>query len=175
MPTKLTKFVFVLFLLQVLIPARSALADTGPKPSMEFQFQQEVPGESLTIASGILYECEQSDCSDAAPIEEVGPQGFYCEPSGCRAIAYGFRPYHRIEIEFSDGVTRESNVFETAGFDSLYTVTVRPTDLLVEAQFSLGAFPRNVIVLLACMCAFVLVLALLAGVILFRRRRAARV
>jgi hypothetical protein len=164
--------VLTILLLQMLLPARVARADTGPKPSMEFEFRQDVSGEPLAINAGILFECEQPDCSDAEPIEEVGPQGFYCEANGCRAIAYGFRPYHRIEIQFSDGMTRQSNVFETAGFDSRYTVTVRPDDLLVESQFSLGVFPRTATIFLACLCAFVGI-GLLAGVFLFMRRRSA--
>jgi hypothetical protein len=162
-----------LFLLAVLafLPAQVALADTGPKPSMEFQFSQEMTGEPpVTITSGILYECDQSDCSDAAPIEEVGPQGFRCEVNNCSAIAYGFAPYHRIEIEFSDGKTRQSNVFETAGFDSKYTVIIRPEDLLVEARFNPGPLWRTAAILIACICAL-LGVGLIVGLIIFLLRR----
>ncbi len=137
---------------------------------MDFQFQQALAGEPVTITSGVLYECDQSDCSDAAPLEEGGPQGFFCETNGCRATAYGFAPYHRIEIEFSDGQTRQSNVFETAGFDSKYTVTIRPDDLLVEAEFSLGIFPRTGTVLVACVCGLVGVV-LVVGLAVFLARR----
>jgi hypothetical protein len=136
---------------------------------MDFHFTQEMAGEPLTITSGILFECDQSDCSDAAPIEEVGPQGFRCEATSCSAIGYGFAPYHQIEIEFSDGQTRQSNIFETAGFDSQYTVTIRPNDLLVEAQFSLGVFSTG-FVIAACLCALT-GLALLAGLAVFLVRR----
>lgn len=141
MMPKLIKLFAILFSLQLLLPAQLVLADTGPKPTMDFAFQQEFSGESVTIMSGVLYECEQSDCSDAAPLEEAGPQRFTCEASNCHALAYGFSPYHRLEIQFSDGQTRQSDVFETAGFDSRYMVTIRSDDLLVEAQFSLGIFP----------------------------------
>ena len=75
---KLKKLPLLLLLLLAFLPGQDALADTGPKPTMEFQFRQEMTGEPpLTITSGILYECDQLDCSDAAPIEEVGPQGFW--------------------------------------------------------------------------------------------------
>lgn len=171
---RLIKFIAVLFSLTVLLPAGAVLADTGPKPSMEFQFTQAQSGEPLTITSGILYECDQPDCSDAAPIEEVGPQGFYCQAQSCSAVAYGFAPYHRINIEFSDGQTRQSNVFETAGFDSRYTVTVRPDDLLVEAEFSLGIFPRTGTVLVACACG-ILGLGLVVGLAVFLARRSKKV
>ena len=159
-------FLFVTILL-IIFPIQTVLADTGPKPSMEFTFT----GEPVTIVSGIMYECEQSNCSDGAPLEELGPQGFRCEAESCSAIGYGFAPYHQIEIEFSDGTTRQSNIFETAGFDSKYAVTVRPDDLLVEAQFNLSANPRTGILVLVCACILITGLIVVAGVIFFLRRR----
>lgn len=167
---RLIKLFVLLFSVPLLLPAQVALADTGPKPTMEFTFQQELPGEPLTITSGILFECDLPDCSDALPLEELGPQRFTCEANTCRAMAYGFAPYHRLEIQFSDGQTRQSNVFETAGFDSIYTVTIRPDDLLIEAQRSLGIFPRTGIVLVACLCGL-LGLGLLIGLAVFLARR----
>ncbi|HEX6034116.1 MAG TPA: hypothetical protein VFY83_06755, partial [Anaerolineales bacterium] len=153
---KLAKLLLLFLSVLVFFPAQAVFADTGPKPTMDFEFQQEMTGEPpVTIASGILYECDQPDCSDAALLEEGGPQGFRCEVNSCSAIAYGFAPYHRIEIDFSDGKTRQSNVFETAGFDSKYRVTIRPDDLLVEARFSPGGFPRTAMLLIACTCALV--------------------
>jgi hypothetical protein len=171
MMLKLIKLLLALLSLLVLFPAQAALADTGPKPSMDFQFSQEMTGEPpLVIASGVLYECDQPDCSDAAPLEEGGPQGFRCEANSCSAIAYGFAPYHRIEIEFSDGKTRQSNIFETAGFDSKYMVTIRPDDLLVDARFSVAFLPRTGSVLIACLCA-VLGVGLIVGLLIFLLRR----
>jgi hypothetical protein len=149
-----------LFILQWLITPRIVQADTGPKPTMEFEFDQGLNGQPVTIVAGILYECEQSDCSDARPLQQLGPQGFSCSSDGCDALAYGFAPYHRIEIEFSDGKTRQSNIFQTAGFKSRYTVTVNPDDLLVESRFSPPTFPGMMGILLLCVC------ALCGGVIL---------
>lgn len=139
MITNITKLFLLLLFFQALVPAHVVLADTGPKPTMDFQFTQELPGEELTITSGILYECEQSDCSDALPLEEGGPQRLSCETNSCNALAYGFSPYHRLEIQFSDGQTRQSNIFGTYGFESYYLVTVRSEDLLVRFQFSMDA------------------------------------
>ena len=88
-----------------------------------------------------------------------------------RAIGYGFAPFHRLEIEFSDGITRQSNIFETAGFDSKYNVTVRPDDLLVEPQFSmLPSFSVGAFGILACICAL-LGVGLIAGIVIFVARR----
>lgn len=168
MTIKLQKL-YLFILLFLFLPSHTALADTGPKPTMEFSFT----GEDVTIASGILYECEQPDCSDAAPLEDLGPQGLYCETTSCRAIAYGFAPYHILEIEFSDGTTRESNVFETAGFDSKYKVTVQPQDLLVEAQLNLDPITGSPLWLVACCCVLTMGLLAVAGAIFFVRRRTA--
>ena len=162
----------VLFSLLTLLPVQVVFADTGPKPSMQFDFRQELPAGEVVIASGILYECNQPDCSDAALLETLGPQGFFCGVGNCSATAYGFAPYHMLEIQFSDGITRRSNIFETAGFDSRYTVTVQPSDLFVEAQFNSGLFPRAGSVTVACICAL-LVVGLLAGLIIFVMRRSA--
>lgn len=171
MITKLTKLFLLFLALLAFLPARIARADTGPKPTMDFQFRQEMTGEPpRTITSGILFECDQPDCSDAAPLQEGGPQRFTCEINSCGATAYGFARYHRIDIEFSDGKTRRSNIFETAGFDSKYMVTIRPDDLLVEGRFSLGFLPRTAIVLLACCCG-VTGVGLILGLIVFFLRR----
>ena len=172
MTTKFSKTCLLLFFMMLFLPARLALADTGPKPTMDFQFEQELPGGPVTITSGILYECEQPDCSDAAPLAELGPQRFTCEANSCYAMSYGFSQYHRLELEFSDGQTRRSNVFETAGFDSKYTVTVRPEDLLVEAQFSVVPSLRTTLILAGCICALAGVALLVGAAIFIRRRRA---
>ena len=166
----LKKLYLLLLFLPLLPPAQVALADTSPKPTMEFTFQQELTVEPVAITSGILYECNQPDCSDAAPLQEAGPQRFTCEANSCSALAYGFAPYHKIEIEFSDGKTRQSNIFETAGFDSRYTVTVLQDDLLVQAQFSPGVLPSLWIIIVTCICALVGV-GLIVGLIVFLIRR----
>lgn len=171
MIAKLTKLLLLFLSLLAFFPARAVLADTGPKPTMDFQFTQEMTGEPpLTITSGVLFECDQPDCSDGSPLEELGPQRFTCEVNSCGATAYGFAPYHRIELEFSDGKTRRSNVFETAGFDSKYMVTIRPEELVVEARFSLGGFPRTAIMLIACCCAIVGVSVVVGLIVFFLRR-----
>ena len=170
MISKLIKLTLLLLISQMLPPVRAVLADTGPKPTMDFQFQFESGVEESGIISGILFECNEADCSDAAPLEKLGPQGLYCEVQSCLAIGYGFAPFSMLEIEFSDGMTRRSNIFEQVAFDSYYTVYVRPDDLHVEARFSLTAFPRISIIIFACICASI-GLGLLAGLAVFLIRR----
>ena len=167
---KLTKLVVLALILRVLLPVQTVLADTGPKPTMDFAFDQTLLESDLQIISGILYECDQPDCSNAAPLQEAGPQRFTCDTTSCHATAYGFAPYHRIEIEFSDEQTRQSNIFQTAGFASSYTVTVHPDDLLVKAQFSLGFLSPIIILIISCVCALVGI-GLVLGLIVFLIRR----
>lgn len=174
MKPPLTKLVLLLIFLRLLLPVQIVLADTGPKPTMDFQFKYESTEEHPTIVSGILYECDQPDCSDASPLEQLGPQGLFCDTEGCRATAYGFAPYHKLEIEFSDEETRQSNIFQTAGFDSKYTVTVRPTDLLVEAQFSLGVLPPLFVIVITCICVLMGV-GLVVGLIILLIRHSKKI
>ena len=106
-------------------------ADIGPKPSMEFEFFYEIEGEP-TIAEGQQMQCEEPDCADAKPLEELGPQRFQCTENACTSMAYGYTTYNQLVIRFSDGVTRESNVFKTGPSQSIYRVTVRADDLAVK-------------------------------------------
>jgi len=166
MLSKLTKLVVLSLICQLLMPVQIVLADTGPKPTMDFAFDQTLLESDLQVISGSLYECDQPDCSDAAPLQEVGPQRFTCDTTSCQATAYGFAPYHKIEIEFSDEQTRQSNIFQTAGFNSKYTVTVHPDDLLVKAKFGLGFLPPVFILIITCVCALVGI-GLVVGLIVF--------
>ena len=168
--TKYRIFPLLLILMLLSLPTHIAFADTGPKPTMEFEFKQALPDGQVAITSGILYECEQADCSDAEPLKELGPQRLRCDAVSCSALAYGFSTYHKLEIQFSDGKTRQSNIFKTAGFDSRYTVTVRPDDLLVEAQFSLTALPPAILLIIACLCALVGIGLIIAFIIVVVRR-----
>lgn len=166
---KLRTILLCFLLAQLWIPMQVVRADTGPKPTMDFTFS----GEPVTITSGTLYECDEIDCSDAEPLGVFGPQRFMCNTQSCSALAYGFSTYHQLEIQFSDGKTRQSNVFQTAGFDSVYTVTVRPDDLLVEAQFSpFNILPRTITsFLLVCCCLCLIIVVLIGLVVFFIRRR----
>lgn len=116
----------------VLLPAVPAYADVGPKPSMVFRFTYEIPQVAITVAQQI--ECKEPTCSDGAPLEEIGPQRFWCEDSECRSTAYGYAYYHRLVITFADGVTRESTVFATQGRGGNFVVTVTRDALLVQTE-----------------------------------------
>jgi hypothetical protein len=110
---------------------RAVRADIGPKPTMDFEFHYE-SGTPLAIVEGSQLECDDASCSDGEPLLEGGPQRFTCSQDDCHSLAYGYAPYHRLVIRFSDGLTRESNVFTKDHFEALYRVTVRQNDLVVE-------------------------------------------
>ncbi|MCL4530036.1 MAG: hypothetical protein M1282_11545 [Chloroflexi bacterium] len=176
MNTKYKKLIILLLFALALLPLRTASADTGPKPTMDFTFEQGIPGQQLTIVSGALFECQQSDCSDAKPLGQMGPQHFSCGDTTCHALAYGFSPYHRLDIQFSDGKTRVSNIFQTAGFESIYTVTIRSHDLLVEAQFNPNNLlpttflPFDVILVCGCLLCLIVVVVIVVVVLIARRK-----
>ncbi len=164
--------VLALAFFAVLIPFRSASADMGPKPSMEFTFAQEAAGEPLTIVDGELYECGLPDCSDARPLEKVAVSGLYCyDGKSCHAAAYGFSDYHYLEIEFSDGVTRRSNIFETSTFNGKYDVTIRESDLLVQARFTLDLFSGTTWLIFCGGCLLALLIITMFIIIVVRRTK----
>ncbi len=165
------KILNLIAILSVLLPLGTAHADTGPKPTMDFEFRPQIPGQELTILSGTLFECNQPACQDAAPLHPAGPQRFSCEATSCHALAYGFSPYHRLEIQFSDGMTRQSDVFKTVQFNSVYKVIVRPDDLLVEPQFNLDLFSPGTYLLVCGFLAGILAVVIVLAILLIRRFR----
>ena len=169
MRIKIKNMIILLFFAASFLPLYTASADTGPKPGMSFEFTQEVSGQPVTITSGVLLECEQSDCSDGKPLEQAGPQRFSCDTTSCSAMAYGFSTYHRLEIQFSDGKTRQSNIFKTAGFNSTYTVTIRQDDLLVKPNPGFAFFSTATIILLCGGCLVGIIIIVVVVPLLVRR------
>lgn len=143
--------------------ASPARADMGPKPSMDFTFTG-LTESQLEIVDGILYQCSDASCADAEPLPERGPQGLYCQPAGCYAVAYDFADYFRLSVRFADGVTRESNVFGKRAYAAHYNVTMEPNALAVEEVARFGSIfhgPLYVLVLLS-LGTLVFILPLLA-------------
>jgi hypothetical protein len=56
-------------------------------------------------------------------------------------MAYGYSKFHRLVLEFSDGVTRESNVFTKTNFDADYQVSVYSDTLEVVEQTGGARWP----------------------------------
>ena len=106
-------------------------ADVGPKPQMTFRLKFET-AEPLRLLGGLQLQCQAPDCSDAEPLEELGPQSFWCGETSCSSLAYGYATYNQLELGFSDGITRTSNVFTSGSLKTEYRVTVREDDLFVQ-------------------------------------------
>ena len=112
-------------LMAAVLPARGVSGmDVGPKPTMDFEFVMEQGLPTVTITEAVLLECDDASCAGARPLEVLGPQGITCQEMSCSSMAYGYADYHRLEVTFSDGVTRQSDVFEKSAFHATYRVTV---------------------------------------------------
>lgn len=114
----------------ILVPTRQALADIGPKPTLEFRFSY-LHGQELRPVSGELLGCDDSDCQEPKSLEGNPYMSVRCEANSCSA---GLALYHgpmRLRILFSDGQTRLSNPFEATSFDNVYTVKVGDQDMYI--------------------------------------------
>jgi hypothetical protein len=126
-----TLLLLILFL--AAIPSQSVEADAGPHPSMQFVFISKVK-PTPTIVSGQLYECKDEACTKSGLLPEMGPQRFQCQPNTCNSSGYMYTTYHRLEIVFSDGLTRQSNIFTKVAYFANYLVTIEDKSLVVEEK-----------------------------------------
>jgi hypothetical protein len=123
--------IVLLLLLGLIVPSQVTWGDVGPRPSMDFEFVYETE-EPLRIVEGQQMQCEEPDCADAEPLEEVGPQGLHCTDEACSSTSYGYATYNQLVIQFSDGITRTSGVFSSGTMRTDYRVTVHEDGLEVE-------------------------------------------
>jgi len=165
--------ILLIILLALGLPLSHARADVGPKPTVKFTFKQE-SGSPVTITSGTLLQCDLSDCSDAHPLPgDMGPQYFSCEALTCSGLAYGFTNYGKLEITFSDGKTRQSNIFPIKSFNSFYDVTIQENDLVVTERINPASLSLLVVCLCCCVGMLLVVAAIVALVVFFARRKSA--
>ncbi|MBW6517152.1 MAG: hypothetical protein K0A89_01430 [ANME-2 cluster archaeon] len=126
------KTVCILTVMVILLSPNATLADIGPKPSMEFNLVYEISGP-VTLIDGQQLECEDDRYLQSHPIEQPGPQGFYCVQDSCSSMAYSYAPYQKLVLNFSDR-TRESNVFKARSFNARFDVRVTDTGLVVKER-----------------------------------------
>jgi hypothetical protein len=113
-----------------MVAAVPAGADVGSKPKATFAFS--FPTSALTIRAGVLLQCEDAQCEAGKPLQPLGPQRFGCDARSCRATAYGFARFQRLEVTLSDGRTLRSEVFENKAFDAEYRVSLDGRKLVVR-------------------------------------------
>jgi hypothetical protein len=123
---------FFVAVILLLLSANTASADIGPKPMMKFKFVYEI--SPVSILDGQQIECEDFACKNAHPLAVLGPQRFWCEANECASMAYDYRPYHKLVLQFNDR-ERESNIFAQNGFNGEYVVTVREQSLSIQQNF----------------------------------------
>ncbi|MFH1236694.1 MAG: hypothetical protein V1685_07255 [Parcubacteria group bacterium] len=117
----------------LIIFPKVAYGDMGPKPSASYDFTYETI-ERPTIVDAQLIQCADSLCQESYTLQNVGPQYFRCEASSCSSLAYSYDNYSKLVIIFSDGKTRESNVFENSqSLSARYSIIVT-NDSLTVAQ-----------------------------------------
>jgi hypothetical protein len=169
-PTKYCLSFLILILL--IIPASEVTADIGPKPTMDFSFEYQT-SEPLTIVEGVLLQCEDPECLEAFPLEQLGPQNFTCTTESCTSMAYGYAGDNQLVITFSDGVTRHSNLFGKQNFNAEYTVTVYKDNLLVQETGGSKYNPMGVffavLIGLAILAGLLLVVLLIGLIVLIMR------
>lgn len=137
---KFLQLMFLTALISIIPIYTTVRADMGLKPEMEFKFIAEDGQQSFSIKVATLYECQQADCSDAQPIDEIGPQRLNCQKDICKIYFYGLEPYYRLEVNLEDGRTLISHPFAPRGFHSYYSVVVRENEMLVQNRFALDLF-----------------------------------
>lgn len=144
MPRKmLLSYLALPVLLALMLSACSmlpAFADMGPKPDMEFRVKYSIP--VVAVKSGKLMQSDKEDFSDAKPLPQLGPQDFYYSEMPWHALAYGFKDYSKLVIQFADK-ERSSNVFRKRGFQACYNVDVRENDLVVTEDPQLVALAQG--------------------------------
>ena len=146
-PSGLIRFIVLLlvYLFAICIPFGSAEADIGPKPSMSFEFIYQTDNV-LKITSGILLQCRDPACQKTEPLDEMGLSLLTCSATACSSVAFGYAQYNRLVITFSDGKTRESNVFTKNYFEARYKVKVQEDSLQVSEQLD-GFNPANIMLI----------------------------
>ncbi|MBI9044695.1 MAG: hypothetical protein JEZ06_09430 [Anaerolineaceae bacterium] len=135
---RITIVTSLLILIFVLIPIQTASADVGPKPTMMFELEYHT-AEILSIEEINLLLCDDKECLDSRMMEkQLGPQDIDCiSADQCNSMAYGYADFHKLIIQFSDGITRESNIFKKKQFNAHYQVMVYDDNLVVDEKASL--------------------------------------
>ncbi|KKQ90259.1 MAG: hypothetical protein UT11_C0010G0021 [Berkelbacteria bacterium GW2011_GWA2_38_9] len=138
---KIVRSLKTMFILGLLLIPAVALADVGPKPGMSFNIEG-FNSIKATIIGAEQIECKDVNCSDSSILAKIGPQTFNCvqEDLKCYSLAYDYSDYHKVKIKFSDGVTKESNIFQTLGFDSKYNLRVLEDRLYVYDASDMAIF-----------------------------------
>lgn len=129
-PVLMHFFRFLITILLAGIISYGAIADAGPKPSMKFKLIYKTT-HPVKVEKGWQLESEFKVFNVFDTLDRKGPQGFNISRDKASSMAYGYRDYHKIVIQFDDTI-RSSNVFEDESFNSIYELTVYDDKLEVK-------------------------------------------
>ncbi len=133
---------YFIILIALFIFPFSVFADLGPKPTMDFEFEN-FP-QDLKIIKSEQIQCEDRLCLWGNPLKDAGPQSFGCnEQFGCLSLAYGYSKYNKIEITLSNGKKLESNVFSQTGMNSEYTINFTSDGKIIINSINVSDNERN--------------------------------
>ena len=115
----------------------------SPNPRMDFSFTFNTPAPlTIDAVRSEQIQCTDSLCMSAKPLGDYGAQRMDCTASTCHSVAYEYDPFQKLIITFSDGVTRESEVFPAPkALLSSFNVVVEPDALRVYKVFGQPEVP----------------------------------
>lgn len=131
-----------------LLPFTTLWADVSPRPEMEFLFIHRTAEEkAINPIRSEQIQCTDNQCLESKPLGHYGIQKLYCTTESCFSVAYEYTDFQKLIIVFSDGTTRESNIFPTTHklrarykvYVDKDTLTVEPTNVVPD----LGAWART--------------------------------
>lgn len=87
-------------------------ADISPEPQISYIFKYSNDEALKIVPQGSeQFQCADTLCSNPEPLGIYGLQKLYCGETECHSISYEFKPFQKLVVEFSDGKTRESQIF----------------------------------------------------------------
>jgi hypothetical protein len=163
-----------LLLTLILVLTPFLMADMGPKPTAEFEIIYQI-NPIPELVDFALYQCDTPDCAAPSLLEELGPQGIDCTQDSCSSMAYSYREYLYITLDFADGTSRTSNTFTKEHFNAEYSITVLENSLSVietggsgKALSGLGAMIIFMYAFYICLGLVVLATTILITILIIR-------
>ena len=106
----------------------------SPNPQMDFSFVFNTSSPlTIDVVRSEQLQCTDSLCLSAKPLGDYGAQRMDCTATACRSVAYEYEPFQKLIITFSDGITRESDVFPAPKtLRTAFNVVVEPDKLHVH-------------------------------------------
>ena len=119
-----------ILLIILFIPSGVAIADAGPKPTLEFHFSN-LDDQGISIVSANFLACKDVQCLETQQLEWYPMAGLTCKEDTCSGTLYFYSGPMRLNVVFSDNQARSSNPFTVPAMRNVYSVRVGEADLVV--------------------------------------------